>query len=223
MMNYCIKKKYYDLSVRDINRIDKVSTDNKVYLAYTDQDVENIIACFDLNLFMGYRMYTLVNVMLQAGLRIDETLSLDVEDILFDQKMIFVKKAKMRKQRVVFLQPELAQIIGKYIYYRNDSPMPIKTRRLFVNDINKPLSYTAVSKFFSKHVKPFVKLSNGRRWGMHQYRIKFATEYINAGGQIEKLKNILGHEDITVTQRYIRFNCETIAKNYENIKVNCNF
>lgn len=50
----------------------------------------------------------------------------------------------------------------------------------------------------------------GVKWHFHQLRHTFATRWVNEGGSIETLQEILGHSDIKLTQRYGRISFESV-------------
>ena len=52
-------------------------------------------------------------------------------------------------------------------------------------------------------VKRYAKLGNVRRWGVHVFRVTFATLLYDDGVDIERIRILMGHESIETTRRYI--------------------
>lgn len=69
-----------------------------------DFEFNNLIKILDLTKFCEYRDYIIVQLLLDTGMRIGETLKLKMENILIDKKAIFIpmKINKGRKDRYVF-------------------------------------------------------------------------------------------------------------------------
>lgn len=53
--------------------------------------------------------------------------------------------------------------------------------------------------------------SHERGWGYEATRHSFASQYVLNGGSIEKLKEILGHYSVTVTERYAHLKPELFS------------
>ena len=52
------------------------------------------------------------------------------------------------------------------------------------------------------------------------YAILFATNYLRNGGGLEQLRRIMGHRDISTTQRYIALLPDDLYKAHRNVSPN---
>lgn len=69
-----------------------------------DVDFNKLIKSLDLTSFAEYRDYVILQLLMDTGMRIGETLNLKMDDVLIDKRAIFIPAeiAKGRKDRYVF-------------------------------------------------------------------------------------------------------------------------
>jgi site-specific recombinase XerD len=53
--------------------------------------------------------------------------------------------------------------------------------------------------------------------GLHTLRHAFATRYLQKGGNLEDLRDLLGHSDIRTTQRYLHGDSEQQRKTIQRL------
>lgn len=144
-----------------------------------------------------------------SGMRISEVASLKVSDILSkDHKIRVIGKGN--KERYVPL-PDITlkylrlywienkdKIINDFLFY---SP--------FKKKINSHINHYTIKEAFQK-----IKINNNidNSITFHTLRHCFAMEYIKNGGDIWKLKNLLGHASINSTMVYLH-----LAQDFKNI------
>ena len=101
-----------------------------------------------------------------AGLRISEAIRMQKEDLHFDRKLVFVRKAKGKKDRFTILSDKAAIILRDYIKEYNP------TNYLFEGQYGEQYSDTSIRKVFEKAVKKAGLIKKG---GPHVLRHSFAT------------------------------------------------
>lgn len=137
-------------------------------------------------------------VLLRTGMRIGELLAARVQDVdLAEASFTIPKGEKNRRGRVVYLSPEAKGALSAWLHLQWGGP----TEPLFSGRLGRPLSYNAVRKRFKAALE---KAGITRDYGLHGLRHTFATEMLNAGLRLEVLQHLLGHDDISMTQRYAR-------------------
>ncbi len=127
-----------------------------------------------------------------TGLRLEEALDLTLEDVQDDR--LRVRQGKGRKPRWVPLTLRLQRDLHRYVErVRPDSP----SDRLFMNRSGGAWSRSsAISMLYRIHLHTKLAVH------AHVFRHTFATEYMRNGGEIDRLRRILGHSTFKMTARY---------------------
>lgn len=135
------------------------------------------------------RNYIIFHLMLDCGLRRQEVINLDVEDVQFN--CLVIRNSKYNKSRIVPLPGFLHECINMYIGSR-------RTGAILLNRFGKRITADCIRKIFYNIKKDtFIDVHP------HLLRHTFATSYIVGGGNLEFLRIILGHASYNITQRYL--------------------
>lgn len=139
-------------------------------------------------------------LMLDAGLRESEVCNLRRSDLDLVNNIIRIRNSKFNRNRIIPLCPRLKELLQQY---NSGSEYVILSRT------GKQLSTEAVKHMFQK-----LKNRSGiQRVHAHLCRHTFATSYMMGGGNLEKLRVMLGHSDYNVTKIYLQ-----LAAEYEIVK-----
>ncbi|MEM4397442.1 MAG: tyrosine-type recombinase/integrase [Candidatus Woesearchaeota archaeon] len=127
-----------------------------------------------------------------AGLRVSELINLRYSDLDLKRKTIHIKNAKNNKDRIIFLHPEIINILKIY---------NIRKKQDFIFITNKKRKYThrtieMVVKKISKKAGIIKKIKP------HTLRHCFATHLLENGLDIVSIQKLLGHRDVRTTQIY---------------------
>lgn len=179
-----------------VERLKMPDPEKRVKATFTPEQLQAMLDSCDLGTAMGFRDYTILSLMVDAGLRLSEIVRLTVDDVHPDYVKVY---GKGRKEREVGLHPNVSKLLWKYIEkYRK--PADKSERALFIGH-GKPLG-----RFGIKDAVNRAK----RRCGFedleitpHVFRHTFAKEYMDRSGDITSLSRELGHSDIKVTQIYL--------------------
>ncbi len=202
---YSMDKYYPELKTSRLNVIKKPSIVKKEFFSYTDNDIKQIYAAIERKCdYFSIRVKTIVSIMLQTGMRTNECLNLKVQDISFTENYILITHGKMNKERRVPLSNNLKTHLRDFLQIRNSSPTAREIDILFLSDKFEPLTYNAIRIWAERNIKRYVNFSENRKWGFHQLRVRFATEFYKKFKDVKRLSYILGHADIEMTLRYVR-------------------
>lgn len=129
-----------------------------------------------------------------AGLRISEVVHLRVADINFKRRALFIYDSKGRKDRYVMLAQEAEQLLRDYI-------QQFKPRYwLFEGPHGEQYSTRSLQAVFHRSKK----LANANPYAtFHSLRHSFATHCIQAGYSTAIVKELLGHNSLKTTERYL--------------------
>jgi site-specific recombinase XerD len=138
-----------------------------------------------------------------AGLRVSELTGARLVDLNLDERVIVVH-GKGDKERIAPFGHRAALALKLYLDARRFS------RWLFPGyDQGKPITRMAVWKIVNKRFR-----SVGRDISPHALRHSCATHLLEAGADIRTVQIILGHSDISTTERYTHVSVQWLGKSY---------
>ncbi len=202
-------RRFYDWAIlqglADANpaaRIAKVREPRKIILAFSEAEVQALLAQPDTRTFIGLRDHVFMLLLLDTGVRLAEATGLRLVDVDLDEGTLRVF-GKAAKERLVGFSPLLAYHIRNYIARRAlvlaEAGRP-NCPWLFPNAYGeKPIGRTFQSQ---------IKLYGARagitrvRCSPHTFRHSFALWYVRNGGSPFHLQRILGHSDLAMSRRY---------------------
>nr|WP_243183476.1 tyrosine-type recombinase/integrase [Anaerosolibacter carboniphilus] len=183
----------------------------KVVEVLSDEEIETLLGAINPRTEFGVRNHCIIALMLDSGLRRNEVLELDFDNVHFTQNVIKVS-GKGQKERIVPLGLHTKKMLMKYMNgYR---PMPeYETKRLFIDQEKKPLTDDAIKMFFQR----LAKKTGIERLHPHMLRHTFATKYLINGGDIFSLQQILGHTSLEMVRRYSHLASSYVIHNFRRM------
>lgn len=176
----------------------------------SNAEIDKILASFDDRQFAQWRDKTLVLLLLDTGMRINEALSLSEEQVDFRQLTLYVPSqiAKNRKNREIPISREVAKRLRQLLdetqqYFGEGS-------QLFMNAFGDDFTADA----FRRRLNRLKKKLDIPRLHPHMFRHTFARNYILNGGDLFTLQRILDHADIQTTRKYIQMDNEHIRQQH---------
>lgn len=110
---------------------------------------------------------------------------------------ILKRQGKGKKDRFTILSKSNLDIITKYWYaHKPNHPETY----LFLSRLGNPLCPRAVQKLFHKYLK---KAGIKKHATVHTLRHDFATHLLQAGTDVFRIKNLLGHTNLKSTSSYL--------------------
>ncbi|MBA7540779.1 Tyrosine recombinase XerC [subsurface metagenome] len=148
-------------------------------------------------LFTAKRDYAILNLFYSSGIRLKELISLNLSNIDFKRGIVKVL-GKGNKEREATLTTEAIKILQGYLRDRslwrgNKGKAVFLSRtgsRITKMNIQRNIERYGIETGIDKKVTP------------HMLRHSIATHYLNAGMDIRKIQNFLGHESLASTQIY---------------------
>lgn len=157
--------------------------------------------------FEGVRDHLIIELFYQTGIRSSELINLKIEDLDFSLNQLKVC-GKRNKERIIPLTNQIIETIKNYLTYRikaNDS-------NIFVTSKAKKLYPKLVYNIVNKNLSKVTTLSQK---SPHVLRHSFATHMLNNGAELNSIKEILGHVNLSATQVYTHNTMEKIKLIYK--------
>ncbi|MBA7541668.1 Tyrosine recombinase XerC [subsurface metagenome] len=166
------------------------------------------------------RDFLLFTLGINTGLRISDILRLKVEDVK-DQageikEYLDLNEKKTKKQRLIYLNNEVRNALE---YYFDKTGIYDLERYLFISDktkINKPISRIRAWQLIQIWCR---EVGIKGRIGTHTIRKTAGYQMRIAGVAIELIQEVLGHQSISMTKRYLGITDDEVTKVLKNFNL----
>ena len=158
--------------------------------------------------FEGIRNKLLIDVLYQTGLRRAELINLKETDLDLISLQLKVL-GKRNKERIIPFSIHLKRSIQEYLNAKQENNLI--NSFLFVNLKNIQLSPQALTKIVSEILS---EVTTNKKKSPHILRHTFATHLLNRGADINAVKELLGHANLSATQIYTHNTIEKLKKSY---------
>ena len=163
------------------------------------QEIERLLGSIKAD-GLGLRNLAMLELLYGAGLRVSELVSLDLDQCNFEAGFLRCI-GKGNKERIMPLGRTAAEVLKRYL--DTERPKLVRrqpqTRALFVNQGGTRLTRQRVWQVLrcaarvGRITKPI---------GPHTLRHSFATHLLERGADLRTVQELLGHANISTTQRY---------------------
>ncbi|RJQ28104.1 hypothetical protein C4577_00115 [Candidatus Parcubacteria bacterium] len=141
------------------------------------------------------RIYAIIEILLQAGIRIGELANLRKQDV--GQNSLHIRPYEGHAAREVPLNRRAKEALKKYMEVRSETA----DDHLFVTKTGKPFLVRnirdAVERYFRK-----AGIENAK---INDLRHTFVSHHLKGGVSIVFLSKILGHKRLSSTERYLQY------------------
>ena len=162
----------------------------------------------DQKTFVGLRDYTLMLLQLDTGIRPKEAMSLMTEDVCFKQMLVSVRatSAKTRVARSLPISPQTAQAMKKLITAHHET---WRTKLIFCTHEGQAMDRHSWAKRLAYYSNKI-----GYKVRPYDLRHTFALMYLRSGGNIFSLQRMMGHSNLTMTQKYLALTDEDLRNQH---------
>ncbi len=155
--------------------------------------------------FIGERDKLIIELFYVTGIRLSELINIKISDLNFDNNIVKVL-GKRNKERLIPLSARIVKELQFFIENYNID------NYLFTNlggtKVYTKLVYRVVNKYIGK-------ISSINKKSPHILRHTFATHMLNNGADINAIKELLGHANLSATQVYTHNTIEKLKSVYK--------
>ncbi|MDA3883469.1 MAG: tyrosine-type recombinase/integrase [Bacteroidales bacterium] len=192
------------------NKIKSLKTKKRLPYFIEQKSILTLLDSIDFGEgFSAQRNKIIIELLYTTGMRRSELVNLHVHSIDFQQKTVKVH-GKRNKERIIPLIEETTKHIKEYLLERNK--ITKDNTYLIVTDLGKKsydnLIYRIVKKYTS-YITTIEKKSP------HVLRHTFATHLLNEGADLNDIKELLGHANLSATQIYTHNSFEKLKDIYK--------
>jgi integrase/recombinase XerC len=162
------------------------------------------------------RTRALLEVIYGAGLRVSETVGLDLDDLRGDRGSLSVRvrSGKGGKDRVVPLGRSAGQAVAEWMRVRAGWLVPGReTSALFLGVRGGRLHSRVARRIV---VDACTQAGARAVVGPHGLRHSFATHLLESGCDLRTIQALLGHASLSTTQRYTHLGMGKLIETYES-------
>jgi integrase/recombinase XerD len=145
----------------------------------------------------------MLSLLYACGLRRSELLNLKLSAIDSERKLLFIKQAKGRKDRMVSLSEKIIQLLRTY--YRAYKPKVF----LFEGQAGGQYSESSLNAVLKQSVK---KAGIMKQVTLHWLRHSYATHLLESGTDLRYIQELLGHSSSRTTEIYTHVSAQNIEK-----------
>lgn len=160
--------------------------------------------------FDGKRDQLLLRLLYETGIRRAEVLGLKESSVDFGAKTLKVL-GKRDKERIIPLENEILHNIKCYFSLKTENG--ISSEAFFVRSDGRAFTQYDVTKVVKMYMTRF---SNADKISPHVFRHSFATHMLNDGADINAIKELLGHADLTATEVYTHVSRQHLKETYKH-------
>jgi len=161
--------------------------------------------------FKGVRDKLVLETLFGTGMRLAELLGVKETDINVYEGTVKVL-GKRNKQRLIPVNNELRLLIADYLELKKNQKFHNNSLTLLVTnkgaDAYPKLIYLIVQKYLSH-------ISTQNKKSPHVLRHTFATSLLNRGADLNAIKELLGHANLSATQIYTHNSVERLKSIYK--------
>ena len=147
---------------------------------------------------MATRDRLIIELFLGTGIRLQELVDLDLDDVDLDAKHLRVRHAKGNVPQLKFLKTDLRSLLRSYLAERRRQGTG-ECSALFLSNRETRLSPRQVARRLEHWLEA---AGIGKHIGPHALRHTFATHLYSKTGDILVVQRALGHRDLSTTQVY---------------------
>lgn len=187
------------IAVDPASNIDSPKISHRLPASLAESEVEKLLAAPNIQLPLGLRDRTMLEILYAAGLRVSELINLTVSQVRIDMGVVRIL-GKGNKERLIPLGEEALYWLDRY---QREARLTLLSGRLsdmlFVTTRGSAMTRQAFWYLIKRYAQ---QVGIVKPLSPHTLRHAFATHLLNHGADLRVVQLLLGHSDISTTQIY---------------------
>jgi len=143
------------------------------------------------------RIYAVIELLLQTGIRIGELSKIRVEDVDLQSGTLHVPQEEGTVERTIPLNAPAAEAVTKYLAVRPKT----QSHTLFITKTGRPLLIrnirTAIDRYF--------RIAGIKAAKVNDLRHTWVAHHLQSGTSLVIVSKLAGHKRLSTTERYLQF------------------
>ncbi len=212
-------KSFYKFLLREgligYNPVEKVLTpkaDNKLPAFINKKHMDVLLDDIDFgNDYKGVRNKLIIEMFYNTGIRVSELINLKIDDVNINELRLRVT-GKRNKERIIPFTRVFKDSLQEYINIRNDKFRSAGEDYLFLTGKSKKMYPKLVYRIVNRYLNLITTIE---KKSPHVLRHTFATHMLNAGADLNAIKELLGHSNLAATEIYTHNTFERLKSIYK--------
>ncbi len=176
----------------------------------TQGEALNLVGgCRDLDDPDTLRDRAVLELLYGTGMRVSELAGLDERDVDLRSREVRIRRGKGGKERLAFLGDEAVAALQAYLAERQRWQQGHDPLALFYGRRGRRLSDRSVRRLLDRSAGRV-----GKPLHPHMLRHSFATHMLEEGADVRTIQELLGHANLSTTQKYTHLDMKTIMAAY---------
>jgi integrase/recombinase XerD len=167
-------------------------------------EIRRLLAVPNVETVIGFRDRTILEMLWSSAPRVSELCAVAVEDINFEEGLLTIRAGKGEQERVLpvgagalaWTREYVRSVRGLLRRHRRSTP----TRALFLNRSGQPITkygWEAKMRVYGTRARIDPLFTT------HSFRHQLASDMLKNGADLRHIQQMLGHGNLTTTQRYL--------------------
>lgn len=177
------------------------------------EEAKELIEAPDLSTVLGRRDRAILELIYGSGLRVSEAVGLSLSDVDLKEGWVRVF-GKGSKERTVPMGAPASDAITSMLSDRTSiGGKAAAAAPLFINFRGGRLTTRSIARMLAKHL---IRIAASRLISPHGLRHSFATHLLAAGADLRGIQELLGHAQLSTTQRYTHVDLGGVVEEYRS-------
>ena len=193
------------------SHVTSLKTDQRIPTFIKEKDINFLFKNIDVKEdCTGQRDLLILELLYGTGIRISELINIKVSDINFAKKEIKVI-GKRNKERMIPLHNNAIYQTKKYLQLAEKEGY--ENQYLLFTKKGDKIYPMLINRIVKKHLSTLIK---SKKYNPHLLRHTFATHILNKGGDLNSIKDLLGHSSLAATQVYTHNSIEKLKETFNS-------
>lgn len=200
------------ITVNPLNKVLKPKQSKRIPVFVDEEKLNTFLDNYEFDEdFPGKRNQLIIELLYQTGMRRSELTGLKLNSVDFSGGQIKVL-GKRNKERLIPINNELARRIKEYLELRKLTFPMANTEALLLTARAQPVYPKLVYRIITGFLDLVTTLD---KKSPHVLRHSFATHLLNRGADLNAIKELLGHANLSATQVYTHNSFEKLKDIYK--------